>query len=69
MFGVTDPFYQRAYVWAKEEQWEPLWNHVVRARLLRDRDAVVAQEQAEVHHIADFARIDVSLAGISIVRI
>jgi hypothetical protein len=28
-FGVTDPFYQRAYVWAKEEQWEPLWNDVV----------------------------------------
>jgi hypothetical protein len=20
------PFYQRAYVWGKEEQWEPLWN-------------------------------------------
>jgi hypothetical protein len=28
-FGVTDPFYQRAYVWTKEEQWEPLWNDVV----------------------------------------
>ena len=28
-FGVTDPFYQWAYVWAKEEQWEPLWNDVV----------------------------------------
>jgi hypothetical protein len=22
------PFYQRAYVWAKEEQWEPLWNDI-----------------------------------------
>ena len=33
----------------------------------RLRDAVVAQEQAEVHHIADFARIDASLAGLSIV--
>jgi hypothetical protein len=22
------PFYQRAYVWGKEEQWEPLWNGV-----------------------------------------
>ena len=22
------PFYQRAYVWDKEEQWEPLWNDV-----------------------------------------
>ncbi|MBV9565823.1 MAG: DUF262 domain-containing protein [Bradyrhizobium sp.] len=22
------PFYQRAYVWTKEEQWEPLWNDV-----------------------------------------
>ncbi len=22
------PFYQRAYVWDKEEQWEPLWNDI-----------------------------------------
>jgi hypothetical protein len=22
------PFYQRAYVWNKDEQWEPLWNDV-----------------------------------------
>jgi hypothetical protein len=22
------PFYQRAYVWSKEEQWEPLWNDI-----------------------------------------
>ncbi len=22
------PFYQRAYVWNKEEQWEPLWNDI-----------------------------------------
>ena len=22
------PFYQRAYVWRKEEQWEPLWNDI-----------------------------------------
>jgi hypothetical protein len=22
------PFYQRAYVWGKEEQWEPLWNDI-----------------------------------------
>jgi hypothetical protein len=22
------PFYQRAYVWTKEDQWEPLWNDV-----------------------------------------
>ena len=22
------PFYQRAYVWVKEEQWEPLWNDI-----------------------------------------
>jgi Protein of unknown function DUF262/Protein of unknown function (DUF1524) len=23
------PFYQRAYVWTRDEQWEPLWNDVV----------------------------------------
>jgi hypothetical protein len=28
-FGVTDPFYHRACVWAKEEHWGPLWNDVV----------------------------------------
>ena len=22
------PFYQRAYVWSKEDQWEPLWNDI-----------------------------------------
>jgi uncharacterized protein with ParB-like and HNH nuclease domain len=22
------PFYQRAYVWGKEEQWEPLWSDI-----------------------------------------
>ncbi len=22
------PFYQRAYVWSREEQWEPLWNDI-----------------------------------------
>ncbi|MGH6923291.1 MAG: DUF262 domain-containing protein [Propylenella sp.] len=23
------PFYQRPYVWKKEEQWEPLWNDII----------------------------------------
>ena len=23
------PFYQRPYVWKKEEQWEPLWNDIL----------------------------------------
>src|ERR1022692_2069853 len=34
------PFYQRAYVWNKEEQWEPLWNDLLEkadARILGDR--------------------------------
>jgi len=22
------PFYQRAYVWNKEDQWEPLWSDI-----------------------------------------
>ena len=22
------PFYQRAYVWSREEQWEPFWNDI-----------------------------------------
>jgi hypothetical protein len=22
------PFYQRSYVWSKEEQWEPLWSDI-----------------------------------------
>ncbi|TAK86862.1 MAG: DUF262 domain-containing protein [Betaproteobacteria bacterium] len=33
------PFYQRAYVWNREEQWEPLWNDIrekADARLLGD---------------------------------
>jgi hypothetical protein len=33
------PFYQRAYVWNKNEQWEPLWNDIkekAEARLLGD---------------------------------
>src|SRR5260370_1357719 len=25
---IDIPFYQRAYVWSKEEQWEPLWSDI-----------------------------------------
>ena len=29
------PLYQRAYVWAEEEQWEPLWQDIRRVSELR----------------------------------
>jgi hypothetical protein len=38
---LTDPFYQRPYVWAKE-QWEPLWNDVVSLAALRPRRGCVS---------------------------
>src|SRR3954466_6070026 len=35
------PLFQRPYVWNRENQWEPLWNDVVRVaeRLQRDPNA------------------------------
>ena len=38
------PFYQRAYVWAKEEQWEPLWNDI------RDKAEVRAVGETPTPH-------------------
>jgi hypothetical protein len=38
------PLFQRPYVWNEENQWEPLWNDVVRVT-----DRVLAR-QSERHH-------------------
>jgi hypothetical protein len=38
------PFYQRAYVWSKEEQWEPLWNDI------RDKAEARLNGQAPAPH-------------------
>jgi hypothetical protein len=63
------PFYQRAYVWTKEEQWEPLWNDVVEKAEARENGenppphflgAIVLEPQprtglrgVETYHIID----------------
>src|ERR1700730_4492799 len=63
------PFYQRAYVWNKEEQWEPLWNDIAEKAEMRSRGdtpaphflgAIVLEPQArrglrgvETFHIID----------------
>jgi hypothetical protein len=31
------PFYQRAYVWNKDEQWEPLWNDIADKAEMRSK--------------------------------
>ncbi len=31
------PFYQRAYVWNKEEQWEPLWADIAEKAEMRSK--------------------------------
>lgn len=38
------PLFQRPYVWNEENQWEPLWNDMVR---VADR---VLQQPAAKHH-------------------
>jgi hypothetical protein len=63
------PFYQRAYVWNKEEQWEPLWTDVAEKAEIRSKGdiptahflgAIVLEPQArlglrgvETYHIID----------------
>lgn len=63
------PFYQRAYVWTKEEQWEPLWNDVAEKAEARENGesppphflgAIVLEPQprtglrgVETYHIID----------------
>jgi hypothetical protein len=63
------PFYQRAYVWNKDDQWEPLWNDVVDKAETRTKGdtptphflgAIVLEPQArrglrgvETYHIID----------------
>jgi len=63
------PFYQRAYVWNKEEQWEPLWNDISEKAGLRSNGetptphflgAIVLEPQprlglrgVETYHIID----------------
>lgn len=63
------PFYQRAYVWTKEEQWEPLWNDVLEKAEARENGenppphflgAIVLEPQprtglrgVETYHIID----------------
>jgi hypothetical protein len=63
------PFYQRAYVWNKEEQWEPLWNDIAEKAEMRSKGdtpaphflgAIVLEPQArrglrgvETFHIID----------------
>ena len=63
------PFYQRAYVWNKEEQWEPLWTDIAEKAEMRSKGdtpaphflgAIVLEPQArrglrgvETYHIID----------------
>jgi hypothetical protein len=63
------PFYQRAYVWNKEEQWEPLWTDIADKAEMRSKGdtpaphflgAIVLEPQArrglrgvETYHIID----------------
>jgi hypothetical protein len=63
------PFYQRAYVWNKDEQWEPLWNDIADKAEMRSKGdtpsphflgAIVLEPQprrglrgVETYHIID----------------
>src|SRR3954452_1633202 len=40
------PFYQRAYVWNRDEQWEPLWNDIA-----EKADARAAGESPAPHFL------------------